>query len=67
MQPFSSVVYTASGGEVDIKGKIPISVEVCGIQCIIDMIVADIDVDVILGLDFLKTHNCQIDVNKQTE
>ena len=66
LQPFNSVVYTASGGEVDIKGKTPVSVEVCGIQCIIDMIVANIDIDVILGLDFLKTHNCQIDVNKQT-
>ena len=41
-------------------------VELCGIQCISEMVVADVDVDIIIGLDFLRTHNCKIDVTEET-
>ncbi len=41
-------------------------VELGNVQCITDVIVADIDMDAILGLDFLKTHDCQLDLVNDT-
>ena len=29
-------------------------------------VVADIDVDIIIGLDFLRKHKCKIDVTEET-
>lgn len=65
LQPFSPEVFTASGSEIEVKGKTTVMIEICGIQCPAEMIVADIDVDVIIGLDFLRKHNCKIDVTKE--
>ena len=41
-------------------------VELSDIQCISEMVVADIDVETILGLDFLRSHNSKIDVTEET-
>lgn len=41
-------------------------IDLCGILCITDVIVADIDIDCILGLDFLKANDCQIDIAKNS-
>ena len=64
LQPFQSEVYTASGNPIDVKGKVQVMVDVNGIQCLTEMVVADIDVDGILGLDFLKKNNCTLDMNR---
>ena len=37
-------------------------IELCGINCITDIIVADINTDAIIRLDFLKSINCQLDM-----
>ena len=39
-------------------------IELCGIKSITKVIVADIDMDAILGLDFLKANDCQIDITR---
>ena len=70
IRPFSSAtvesydgnVFTASGDPVKILGKTTVFIEIGGIHCSSSIIIADIDLSIILGLDFLKSHNCQIDV-----
>ena len=64
LQPFQSEVYTASGNPIDVKGKVQVMVDVNGIQCLTEMVVADIDVDGLLGLDFLKKNNCTLDMKR---
>ena len=66
LQTFKSGIYTASGSPIDVKGKISVMVEVGGIKCVTEMVVADIDIDAILGLDFLKSNNCQLDMDGDT-
>ena len=65
-QTFKSGIYTASGSPVDVKGKISVMVEVGGIKYVTEMVVADIDIDDILGLEFLKANNCQLDMDGDT-
>ena len=43
-----------SGNPVEIKGSVSVIIELGGIRSITKLIVADIDIDAILGLDFLK-------------
>ena len=43
-------------------GKTTVFIEIGGIHCSSSIVIADIDWNIILGLDFLKQHNCQIDV-----
>ena len=66
LEEFHPEIFTASGNEVEVKGKTAVMIEICDVQCISTMVVADIDVDIILGLDFLRTNNCKIDINKET-
>ena len=62
LEPYEGCVFTASGDRIEIKGKTSVFVELDSIHCPCNILVANIDLDLILGLDFLKKHNCQIDV-----
>lgn len=53
LNSFKTKICTASGNPIDVKGKMSVMVEVGGVKCITDVVVADIDIDAILGLDFL--------------
>ena len=63
LEKFTSQVFTASGEPVDIKGKTTVFIDICGMHhytC--KLVVADIDLDLIMGLDFFLNHECQINV-----
>ena len=62
LEPFHSKLFTASGEKVSVHGKTRVLLELCGQQSIIDVTIADIDIDVIIGLDFLKENECQLDL-----
>ena len=64
MESYDGNVFTASGAPVEIKGKTTVSIEIDGMHCPCKVVVANIDLDLILGLDFFKAHNCQIDIAK---
>ena len=66
LKPFKAAIFTASGNQVDVKGQVSMMVEISSIKCIAEMVVADIDVDAILGLDFLKANNCQLNLDEDT-
>ena len=64
MEQYDTQVLTASRESVEIKGKTTVFIDIGGMQytCTCQVVVADIDVELIMGLDFLKTNECQIDV-----
>ena len=66
LEKFKHNVFTASGETIEIKGKTTVFIDICGIHCACSVVVANIDVDLILGLDFFKTHQCQIDVTRNS-
>ena len=53
-------MFTASRESVEIKGKTTVFIDIGGMQYTCQVVVADIDVELIMGLDFLKTNECQI-------
>lgn len=64
--PFNSTILSASSDRLVTYGKAELVVEISGVQCIADLVIADIENDVILGLDFLKDNNCHLDLTKDT-
>ena len=55
---------TPYGSKLNVLGKTIIDFDIDGYVCSNVAIVADINVDGILGLDFQRSHNCTIDVVK---
>ena len=66
LKKFSMQVFTASGSQIEVKGKATVIIEICGVQCVTEIVVADIDMDAILGLDFLKANSCRLDIENNT-
>lgn len=63
LESYQCNILSASGTELDVKGKTQITININEINCHMDVIVADIvDGDAILGLDFMKTNNVVINV-----
>ena len=61
LETFDTQVFTASGEPVNLKGKTTVFIDIGGMHYTCQVVVADIDLELILGLDFLKNHECQID------
>lgn len=66
LEKFHSQVFTASGESLEMKGKTTVFIEIGGMHFPCKIVVAKIDVDLILGLDFLRDHNCQLDIVRNT-
>ena len=64
LEKFTSQVFTASGGPVDLKGKTAVFIDICGMHYTCKVVVADIDLDLIMGLDFFGNHECQFMGNR---
>ena len=62
LNPFDQVISTASGNPIGVKGKTKVHIKVSKSSCYMDVIIADIDNEAILGLDFLDRNNCKIDI-----
>ncbi|KAH3793746.1 hypothetical protein DPMN_147265 [Dreissena polymorpha] len=63
---FQRDIVSAAGTPLSIKGQGSISIDVHGLTYYMDVVVADIDTDVIRGLDFLKIHKCKIDMDTES-
>lgn len=66
LNPFNSDIVTASGAPLNIKGRTQVTIEIEGIQTYIDVLVSEIDVDAILGLDFMKSTNAFTNIAENT-
>ena len=62
LDTFEPKIYTASGSQVEVKGSADVMIDIADVKSITRVIVADIDMDAIIGLDFLQANDCQIDV-----
>ena len=63
---FGQVISTASGNPIDVCGRTTVRLRIAQTHCSMEVIVADIENEAILGLDFLREMNCKIDVAKCT-
>ena len=61
---FEQVISNASGSPIEVKGKTRVQIKVSKSTCNMDVIIADIDNEAILGLDYLKRNGCKIDTAK---
>ena len=63
LDEFSTEIVSASGNPIDIKGQTTVNLLINNnTMCTCVVIVADIEADVILGLDFMKKERIQIDI-----
>ena len=62
LERFDQEIVSASGNVLDTKGKANVCFVINGVKCVMDVVIAEMDIDVILGLDFMSTHNVIVDV-----
>ena len=63
---FGQVISTASGNPIDVCGRTTVRLRIAETHCVMEVTVADIENEAILGLDFMREMNCKIDVGKCT-
>ncbi|MCG8048996.1 MAG: reverse transcriptase domain-containing protein, partial [Candidatus Thiodiazotropha endolucinida] len=66
LTPFPQTISTATGSPIEVSGKARVQIKMAKSICYIDVIVANIENDLIIGLDFLKNMDCRIDVAQGT-
>ncbi|MCG8048186.1 MAG: reverse transcriptase family protein, partial [Candidatus Thiodiazotropha endolucinida] len=59
---FEREIISASGNTLDTKGKTSVDFEINSISCPTDVVIAEMDVDAILGLDFMLAHSVTVNV-----
>lgn len=62
--PVSSYLRTVTGATAPIRGRGDFSLQIGGLQTMHSVWVADIADQCILGLDFLESHGCQVDLGE---
>jgi predicted aspartyl protease len=62
LESFKQDVVTASGSPLDVEGKTSVVIVLNGHKSLADVIVSNIDVDAILGLDYMKAQQIVVDV-----
>ena len=66
LSTFDQVISTASGSPIEVTGRTRVQLKVADCSCYVDVIITNIDNELILGLDFMKLMDCQIDVGQET-
>ena len=56
-----------NGRSLDVLGMVNLDLTIGPLHVQHDIIVADIQMDMILGMDFLSKHGCKVDINNHTE
>ncbi len=66
LSTFDKDIISASGSPLEVKGTTTVCVKIGSASCDIQVIVANIENDALLGLDFLKQERCIVDVVNNT-
>ena len=66
LSPSQRDILTANGESLKVAGKTIIEIQSDNFKCLNEAVVADINVDGILGLDFLKSQHAEIDMCNNT-
>ena len=59
---YNRTVVTASGAAHEVKRKTTVSLQIWEENYGADVIVADMENDLLIGLDFMRRHGCTVDV-----
>ena len=59
---YIKTVVAASGAALEVKGKPTVSLKIGEESYDADVIVADVENDHLIGLDFMRKHGCTVDV-----
>ncbi|MCG8045579.1 MAG: retroviral-like aspartic protease family protein [Candidatus Thiodiazotropha endolucinida] len=62
LEKFDKEIISASGNVLATKGKARVCFDIYDSPCTMDVVIAEMDVDVILGLDFMLKHKVVVDV-----
>ena len=62
LDSFDSKIVSASGNKLNTMGKTRLCFVINDTSCAMDVVIAEMDVDAILGLDFMISHNVKVDV-----
>ena len=62
LEKFDKEIVSASGNVLDTKGKANVCFVINGVKCVMDVVIAEMDIDAILGLDFMSMHDVIVDV-----
>ena len=54
LAPFSQIISTATGSPIEVSGKARVQIKMAKSLCYIDVIVANLENDLIVGLNFPK-------------
>jgi len=66
LEEYNDTIISASGDQIKILGRTNVTLVFAQKQCRFDLVVAQADCDIILGLDFMKQHHVTIDVESQS-
>ena len=66
LSPSQRDILTANGESLKVAGKTIIEIQSDTFKCLNEAVVADINIDGILGLDFLKSQHGEIDMCNNT-
>ena len=64
LSSFETPLISASGNNLTVKGSTEIAIGFAGKFYPIRVVIAELDVDLVLGIDFMKNHQAMIDVNQ---
>ena len=59
---FDSSIVSASGNKLNMMGRTRVCFDINDTRCAMDVVIAEMDVDVILGLDFMIAHHIKVDI-----
>ena len=62
LERFDQEIVSASGNVLDTKGKANVCFVINRVKCVMDVVIAEMDIDAILGLDFMSMHDVIVDV-----
>ncbi len=63
---FSTPIISASGDAIKIQGRTEVLIEFGDMRCPVKVVVADMDIDMVLGIDFMNSYSVSIDVMTDT-
>ena len=66
IKPIRNSIRTVTGEKVPLVGRGQMTITIANRQFVHDVWIGDISEDVILGLDFMKLHRCQVDLEYST-
>ena len=64
---YNRTVVTASGAALEVKGKTTVSLQIREESYNADVIIADVENGILIGLGFMRRHGCTVDVESTSK